>query len=159
MTKIYSIKYFDSVFSYEKETSKNSELKIHECFGYVQDKKTYLQVSFIQCKIDSKKCNIEGLLIPKNALISKRVKTKNIPIGSKIAITWEDIVHFKNTLPKKCPKMHTEGILIKQNKNYLIIKDPETIRINPKPIKNHPEQKPTFYKIHTPIIINIDILK
>lgn len=159
MPKIYSIKYFDSAFSYEKEMSKNSKLKVHECFGYVKEEKTHLQVSFIQCSIDSKKCNTEGLLIPKNALTSKKVTLKKIPPGSKISVTWEDIVHFKNTLPEKCSTMYTEGILIEQNKNYLTIKDPETIRINPKPIRNHPEQKPALYKIHASIITNIDIFK
>ena len=64
----------------------------------------------------------------------------------KIKIVWLDAVgyNFRHT-PSDISRMETIGFLEKENKEYVIIKDPLTRNIltNAK----HPKEQPTFYII------------
>lgn len=159
MTKIHNIKYYDSAYSYAEKLPSKIELKIHECIGYVKKKKDYIHVSFVIEKNKTDQKGVMGLIIPNNALISSKSKIRKIIKGAKVAITWADIVYFKNTEQKEYSTMCTKGEFVRQGKNFIIIKNPETIRINPKPIKNHPVDKPKFYCIHSSVITKISEIK
>lgn len=66
--------------------------------------------------------------------------------GQKVKIKWTDAAVFS---PKRkdiaLSHMETVGFVEKDDKDYLIIKNPKTINLSTN--KKHPEQDPTFYFI------------
>ncbi len=165
MGKIYNIKYVDAYYLYSKEVD-NTKLSLHEAFGYVKKNGNNIIITFIKKRdSDEEKDTILGLAIPDTALISKEnIVNKNIfvdfKIGMSVSVKWRDPVIFdKSNLRNDCPIMYTEGILFKIEKDYFVLKNPETIRIYPTPIKNHPVKKPNYYIIPTSLIVDMTILK
>lgn len=72
---------------------------------------------------------------------------------------WDDIVFVQNDLRNECSRMYTEGVIFQNNSDHIVIKDPETIRTHPLPIKNHPKVKPVYYIIPKSIITEFEIIK
>lgn len=162
MNQFYNIKYIDAYYSNNKEVG-NTKLFLHEAWGYVKKNDNNIIISFIKTKYQNKKDEIKlGLVIPDTALISKNNNINkeiitNLNIGNSIAVTWRDIVFFDYNNPRNsCSIMYTEGILFKTEKDHVVIKSPETIRIYPNHIKNHPEKKPNYYVIPISFITDIN---
>lgn len=171
MEKIYSIKYVDAYYSYAKKISE-TKLSAHEAYGYVEKHADNFVIIFIKKRKISNKKTIEGnknivkgLVIPCTALVSSvdAYKTdilKNITAGSSVAVTLRDVVYVANMPRYDCSIMYTEGVLFRIEKDHIVIKNPETIRVYPRPIKNHPEGKPaTFFVVPISFITDIAVIK
>ena len=55
--------------------------------------------------------------------------------------------------------MYTEGVLYRIEKDYILLENPETIRMSPLPIKNHPLERNTFYIIPKTFITDIEVIE
>lgn len=77
--------------------------------------------------------------------------------GQKVKIKWTDASTFS---PKRkdiaLSPMETVGIVERDEKDYLIIKDPKTINLLTN--KKHPGQDPTFYFIPKGMIERVKII-
>lgn len=161
MSKIYNIHYTDAYYGYAKTYPKTTKLPHNEAYGYLNyNTEKDLIVTFIKKREEEYVKTspvIKGLIIPQNAVVSKNniflSQLDDFKKNSKLAITWKDILYVANLPRNECPTMYTEGILIKNNNDHLVIGEPETIRINPKPLKNHPAEKPYYYVIPKAFII------
>ena len=75
--------------------------------------------------------------------------------GERISIYWEDIKKYYSEEDVLEPtEMYTEGVLLKETKDYVLLQDPETINFNT--VKNHPEKKPSLYAIPKGLIKKIE---
>ncbi|TSC55092.1 MAG: hypothetical protein LiPW30_558 [Parcubacteria group bacterium LiPW_30] len=172
MDKIYNIKYVDASYSYE-ESINQTKLDLFEAYGYVEKNKNNIVITFIKKHgISEEKQNhdkevniINGLVIPDTSLasISSAYKTNildNIKINYAVSVTWRDVVHVENLPRYDCSVMYTEGILVKIESDYVILKDPKTIRTYPTPVKNHPGSGlPTYLVIPISFITDIEVVK
>lgn len=163
MEKISNIKYIDASYFYNKNLP--TKLSIHEAYGYMRKSKKNITIEFIK-QISKNKDNkqiIKGLIIPANALTSLNKNfeiqgLQKIKIGSNISVVWRDIVYIANMPKRDCSIMYSEGILYKATNSYLVLKNPETIKTHPLPIKNHPQKKPKYYMIPKSFITEIKII-
>lgn len=170
--KIYNIKYVDAYYVYDKKIGK-TKLSLFEAYGYVERKADSIIIFFIKKMgvsnkkiIEGKENIVKGLIIPDTALMSavdvyKTDLLKNVVVGSDISITWRDVGYVAN-LPAydHSVVMYTEGVLYKIEKDYIVLKDPQTVRTYPLPIKNHPGSgRPTFLVVPTSFITNVTIIK
>ena len=77
---------------------------------------------------------------------------------NKIKVVWKDAIVYssKDKLPTSLPLMETVGFLEKENKTFVIIKDPHTINLKKNTL--HPRgNKPTFYYIPKGMIQKIEV--
>jgi len=171
MDKIYNIKYVDASYSYE-ENINQTKLDSYEAYGYVKKNKNNIVITFIKKHVvDEKKSSdeeiniIKGLVIPDTSLVSvsSAYRTnilEGININSVVSVIWRDVVRVANLPRYDCSVMYTEGILIKIGSDYVILKDPRTIRTHPTPIKNHPGGGlPTYLVVPISFITDITIIK
>ena len=171
MDKIYNIKYVDAYYSYAKKLGE-TKLATHDAHGYVERSGSNIIIIFIKKRdssnretIEKKENIIKGLVIPETALLSV-VNTytsdilMNIVEGSTVKVEWRDVVYVANLPRYDCSVMYTEGILFKIEKDHIVLKNPETIRVNPSPLKNHPDGKsPTYLVIPVSFIADIAVVK
>lgn len=171
MSKIYNIKYTDAFYIKDKNIGQ-TKLHVYETYGYLEKYGKDIVICFIKKYTgkrkktkDNKENIIKGLIIPDVALLSfknnLKLKSKfsKIKIGSNLEITWRDVVYVANLPRYDCSIMYTEGILLKIEKDHIILKDPETICIHPMPIENHPQKKPYYYIIPKSFIVDFEIIK
>lgn len=165
MDKIYNIKYVDAYYSYAKNIDE-TKLVVHEAWGYMKKNGDNIVITFIKWKRTHGKEEVAlGLVIPDTALISKKDTfdkkiLENFEIGMSVVVTWRDVVIFDFADSRNdCPVMYTEGILLKIENDHIVLKDPETIRTYPTPVKNHPTEKPNFYIIPISFIMKIEVIK
>lgn len=170
MEKIYKIKYVDASYSYEEKINQEG-LDVCEAYGYVEKNGNNIIVNFLKKVgvvdnlMKSKEKIADGLVIPDTALISrvKLYKTdilNNMEIGQSVSLNWRDVIHVANLPVYECPIMYTEGTLFKIEKDYIILKNPKTLRIKPEPRKNHPGSGlPTYLVIPVAFISNIEVAK
>jgi len=165
MDKVYNIKYVDAYYT-DKKNLGQTKLSLHEAWGYVKRNGNNIIITFIKKRLSNgQEESALGLIIPDTALISKKYEVKNkiptnLKIGESIAVTWRDIVIFDSgDLRNDCSIMYTEGILFRIEKNHIVLKNPETVRTYPTPIRNHPIEKPCYYIIPTSFITDIIITK
>jgi len=144
MDEIYHIKYVDAYYSYAKKLGRVG-LATHDAHGYVKKNGRNIVVAFIKSKKARGKEEVAlGLVVPDTALIPKKNTTKNkilekFKVGMLLAVTWRDIVIFDYTDSRnECSIMYTEGILFKTKDNLIVLKDPETIRMSPVPVRITP---------------------
>jgi hypothetical protein len=64
--------------------------------------------------------------------------------GDKVSITWKDIVHVVNLDRRDCSVMETSGVVYRVYNDFILIKNPDTVRTHPLPIQSHPMDKPKF---------------
>ncbi|MBI2046212.1 MAG: hypothetical protein HYT28_02235 [Parcubacteria group bacterium] len=170
MEKIYNIRYIDAYYIYDKNIDE-TRLVPHNAYGYMERNGNNIIIIFIKKrrtdnkKIVSEKRNIiEGLVIPDAAPLSivnthKTNILRNVIEGSFVAITLRDVVHVTNIPRYDCSIMYTEGILFKIKKDHVVLKDPQTIRIYPTPIVNHPGGgKPTYLIVPISFITDIEVI-
>lgn len=164
MDKIYNIKYVDAYHIYAKNISQ-TKLSLHEAHGYMKRNGNNIIIAFIKKRLAHGKEEVAlGLVIPNNALFRFKNNFKNkvlgLDIGVPVSVIWRDVVIFDSgDLRNDCPIMYTEGILFKVEKDRIVLKNPETICIYPKPIRNHPIKKPSYYIIPISFITDITIIK
>lgn len=165
MSKIYNIHYVDAYYSYDNEIGE-TKLSPHEAYGYVEKNNDNLVIIFIKKGGAEKDQNIiKGLIMPNTALISTLGSVgndilSNVEVGSRIKMEWRDIVYVANQPRRDCSMMYTEGVLVKIEKDHIVIKNPETIRAYPKPIKNHPGGGlPTYLVVPVSFITDISVIK
>jgi len=183
MDKIYNIKYVDAHYSYEPDLYtkeyyadkkdlrvKSTSVYPFSAYGYVERHGSDIVFAFIKKKGVSLKETIEnkekiaaGLIIPDIALLStarlfSHSVLKGIKIDSRVAVTWRDISVVLGGLQYDCAIMYTEGILYKIEKDHIVLKDTETIRVHPMPVKNHPAGRPLWYTIPISFIKDIEIV-
>lgn len=73
--------------------------------------------------------------------------------GTKVAVYWRDIkVYYDGGLHGPTTIL-TEGVLVRNRKNYLLLKNPETLLLDS--IRNHPKKKPRFYWIPKSMITEV----
>lgn len=170
MDKICSIRYVDAYYSYEKSIGE-TKLSFFEAHGYVEKNENNIVVSFIKERglplsntISDKKNIVKGLVIPDKALVSvvsnyHTNMLSNINQGSAVEVTWRDIVYIANLPRYDCSIMYTEGIIFKIKKDHIVLKNPETIRTYPAPIKNHPGGgHPTYLVVPISFITDIKLI-
>lgn len=165
MNKVFNIKYIDAYYIYTKKISQ-TKLSLHEAYGYVKKNGNNIIIAFIKRKLEHGQEKVAlGLVIPDTAFVSKKdIFDKkilaNLKTGMSIAVTWRDIVVFDSgDLRDNCPIMYTEGILLKIEKDHIVLKNPETVRVYPSPVRNHPLKKPDYYIVPTSLITDIKIVK
>ena len=167
MKDFYIIQYVDAYYLY-LGTLIPTRLKPHEACGYVINKGIQTVVVIVKLKgeilhVHTKKDILEGIVIPTSATApydskkhSKLEKViTQIPIQSSVTVHWLDVVHVAGLPRYTCAEMYTEGILERVENDHVVLRDPETIRTYPGPIKNHPVEKPTFYIIPKSFITTI----
>ncbi len=159
MKLVSNIHYTDAYYISEPVEPLVTKLPHHEAFGFVkQGADGSIIISFIrECENGDASENYDsdhiarGLIVPKNALLSKKnnylEELRNLKNDEKIAVTWKDVVHVANMSTNDCSTMYTEGFLVNDRRDHIVLKDPETIRIYPAPIVNHPNIKPFYYVI------------
>lgn len=158
MEKIFNIKYVDAYYIYAKDLGA-TKLSLHEAHGYVERNGNNIIIIFIKKRgtsskeiIKNKENIVKGLVIPDTALSSVVDKynsdiLNNVTKGSSVKVEWRDIVYVANLPRYDCSVMYTEGILFRIEKKHIVLKNPETIRTYPTPIKNHPEGNPATYLV------------
>ena len=72
---------------------------------------------------------------------------------ANVGVYWDDIKVYHDGNIYESVFAYTEGILVEKNKNYLLIKNPETVVINDE--KNQkPSEKETEVLLHSKIVNN-----
>lgn len=183
MEKIYNIDYVDAHYSYEpdlytkeyythKEDLKVKSTSVHffNAYGYVEKCGDDIVIAFIKKKgiplretIAGGKEIVDGLVIPESSLVSKanlydRNILKEVKTSSRVAVIWHDPTYIRRLSGYDCSVMYTEGTLYKIEKDHIVLKDTETIRTYPMPVKNHPAGKPMWYIIPTSFIKDIEVI-
>ena len=108
----------------------------------------------------------EYFIVPRHCLVpdcynyekynqDKKLDFSKLKVGESIRIKWVDVTNLAVWSEPVCSQMYTEGILLQNDISFLIIQNPETIRLSPRPIKNHPEQRPTYYVIPKCMVMSI----
>jgi len=162
MKPIIFVTYTDALY-YTKENLEYTGFKENFAIGkLISNENNHITISFTE-----KNGNPEsGLLIPKRALILSNEKNTrdtenlgwNFKIGDDIGIYWNDIAYYaEGKIYDKCPIIYTEGKLFSITPDAVILKNPETLMVNKKNIKNHPSKKPFYYIIPKSLITNIEL--
>lgn len=164
MKNFSHIYYTDAYYILEEPDRLITKLPKNEAFGYItKAKNNNIILHFIKRAdgIDSKKI-IKGLVLPVNSINSENKKYINelnsLKIKQHVSITWNDVVFVENEVREECSIMYTEGILFKNELDHIVIKDPETVRTHPLPIRNHPKVKPLYYVIPKVLINSFEIV-
>lgn len=72
-----------------------------------------------------------------------------------IGVYWDDIRVYHDGGVYDSTFAYTEGFLAEENKDYFLIRNPETVIVNDEKTRNHPEKKPKFYYIPKSLITKI----
>ncbi len=162
---LMNIKYVDAHYGYDENVTETT-LSPHEAYGFVKRIDDNILITFIKKSgADVGEGDIvKGLIIPDTALVSivegfKNDTVERIAVGSRVAVTWRDIVYVANTSRHDCSVMYTEGVLLRSAKDHIVLEDPETIRVYPAPTKNHPAEKPRYYVIPISFIKDISVIE
>lgn len=161
MNPIFFIEYIDALYFFDKEEFTFKQFTVHSAIGKLIVFENHIELIYKE----KKNTPVEGLLLPKNALIlkgnEKKSNLQNLDFSNKInsdvGIYWSDIVHFVNEgIPDKCTQMYSEGQLFRVTYDAVIIKNPLTIIVNNKHLKKHPNEKISFIVIPKSFITNVD---
>lgn len=167
---IYNIKYIDAYYS-TAETFDGVKIFLHEAYGFVDKNGNNIVITFIKKKgssfkeVREKNEDIQmGLVIPDTSLVSvahgyPQDILEDVSLGSSVSVVWRDIVYVAHMPRYDCAIMYTEGVLVKIEGNCIVLKNPETIRTHPLPIKNHPVEKSTYYTIPISFISKISVIE
>ncbi|NNM83955.1 hypothetical protein HKL94_01945 [Candidatus Parcubacteria bacterium] len=167
MDNISNVIYVDAAYSYSKDIGQ-TKLAPHEAYGYVERSANNIIIIFIKKRgsdnsltIAAGEPIIKGLVLPDTALVSiasahKTDLLKGIAIDSSVAITWRDVRYVANVSEYECAVMNTKGIVYRIENDHIVIKDPQTTRTYPNPVKNHPEgEHPTYLMIPVSFITGV----
>lgn len=164
-----NIHYTDAYYISKPVKSLSTKLPHHEAFGFVKKGNGgSIVVSFVrECDVDSRDNHdpnhiVKGLIIPESALFSRQnnylEQLRVLQTNKNVAVTWKDVLHVANMSRNDCSVMYTEGLLFDDCDDHIVLKDPETIRIYPGPIKNHPKTKPFYYVIPKSAVTHLEYI-
>lgn len=181
MDKIYNIKYVDAWSSYEPDLytdkyyddksdlrTKSTSVYFFNTYGFMERHGNDIVIAFIKKNgiplketIEKKEKIVDGLVIPSGALLSNATPLDHnvlngLKIDSRVAITWSDPTYIKRLSEYECSVLYTEGTLYKIEKDHIVLRDTETIRVHPMPVKNHPAGRPLWYVIPISFIKDIE---
>lgn len=86
--------------------------------------------------------------------MKKMEKNKNNK-ETVVGVYWDDVRVYHNDGIYDSTFAYTEGILTEENKEYLLIKNPETVIVDDEKTRNHPKRKPKFFYIPKSLITKI----
>lgn len=183
MDTVRQIFYIDAWSSYEPDLytkeyythkedlrEKTTSVYFFSAYGFVEKHGDDIVIAFIKKKgvplretIEGGKEIVDGLVIPESSLASKanlydRDILKEVKIGSRVAVIWHDPTYIRRLSGYDCSIMYTEGTLYKIEKDHIVLKDTETIRTHPMPVKNHPAGKPMWYIIPISLIKDVEVI-
>lgn len=164
MTTFSRIHYTDAYYVLEDQKDLVTKLPKNEAFGYItKETSNCIVVHFIKKVEDTNPLKItKGLILPIGSISRQTTASikelDTIKPEQYISITWNDIVFVSNDTKNECSIMYTEGIVFKNNIDHIVIKNPETLRIYPTPIQNHPKVRPLYYIIPKPMITKFEII-
>lgn len=183
MDTVRQIFYVDAHYSYEpdlytkeyythKEDLRIESTSVHffSAYGYIEEHGSNIIVAFIKKRgvslketIKKNENIVDGLIIPDIALLSKsrecgRNILKGTKTGSRVAVTWRDMVYVANQPRYDCAVMYTEGTLDRIEDDHIVLRDTETVRVHPVPVKNHPAGKPMWYTIPISFIKDVEVI-
>lgn len=166
--EVYNVRYTDASYSYAESLGTVS-LPVQEAFGQVRRNGNDIIVSFIwkRGEVEFAEINkdvniIKGIVIPGAALLSAQGtnipdKLKDVEIGMSVAVTWRDVIYVANNPVYESSIMRSKGDVYKVEKDYVVLKDPETMRVSPSPARKHPDRDPRFYVIPSRLIVDIEV--
>lgn len=139
------------------------KLDTHEAYGYIEKNKDGDIVLRYIINTRYKNFLVEGLVLPIGA-VCKDILIKddmcfeyNLLKNSRYEIYWKDIVHVVGQKSEvSVSKMVTTGQLILFKEDFVIIKNPVTLRIYLEPIINHLSFTPFYYVIPKSFIYKIN---
>lgn len=156
---MFFVRYVDAAYAFKK--LKKLPDPIYQALGKkVYSTKNNVTISFC---CDAHGAPLEGLVIPKRALVEEAQKSmiekklKSLQIKTRLSIEWEDIIRFRNGfIPKTLTRVYTEGILHGITNGMVVVDDPESIIFSyGQPPRNHPDKKPARYYIPLKLITSI----
>ena len=172
MKKISNIHYTDAYYILENGDDFVVKLPHNEAYGRIENGKNGSFVIHFIDKVENlafsknKRSSliVKGLVLPNAAVLSKSKGgfiegLESLVYGQKISLTWSDVVYAENETRNECSKMYTEGTVFRNNQDNIVILNPETIRIHPQPIKNHPSIKPAYYVIPKAFVTSFELFK
>jgi hypothetical protein len=168
MNEFQKIEYIDAMYNtfdlaLDLNYVDNLKLKIHVAYGIlsVNEEGDYIleYVKKVNQEIQDNKI-VEGLILPKGSLYeeysdSNFQKNFTSKEGDKVSITWKDIVNVVNLDRRDCSVMETSGVVYRVYNDFILIKNPDTVRTYPLPIQSHPSDKPKFYVIPKSFILSL----
>ena len=164
MDKIFAIKYIDALY-FQQGDQKYTGLKTYVAIGKAIIRENCLILYFRE---QANGTPIEGLVLPREAIVfeqdnNKVVKNKEVlsypQKGSDVGIYWTDIVHFENNqMPEEPTAMYTEGKLMEEFNNSVMIEKPKTLKIKGVLSENHPKNiEPELCVIPKSLINDIEV--
>lgn len=158
MQQICLIEYVDAQYEYDSSNPLETGLHHYEAFGYVTEHNDDIIVSFAQ---DLEGLMHMGLVIPRGMLITKASTVtpkvqKQLVVGATAMITWSDVVFFTKNAPRtESTVMETRGQIEAIGADHVAISNPHTQVVAPGPRRDHPEKKPSLYRIPLGAITNV----
>lgn len=157
------LKYLDPYYGYD-EISEDSKFAVHEACGYITLLDKVAIVEFLK-EIDSTDTHIvRGLIIPRGALLEEALHPKmdlnlEYSLNKDISLEWLDVALVSETQRKEPSIMKTSGRVMRLDSNYLVIKNPNTVRTYPLPKRKHPEDTPAFIVIPYSLISKVSVVE
>lgn len=163
MKNISAVRYVDAFYYTKDEEMLNTQAIPHVAVGELLQYPEHIIIIF--SKFDD--LPERGLVIPKSALIleenqkNEKVSEKAFHKKESVGLYWEDVVYFGNgKIPNTPTTMYTEGTIISETKEVVVIQHEDTIAIGDNGIKNHPKPskpKPYIFVIPKKIITSVEI--
>ncbi len=144
MDVVTKIRYVDASYVTTPELSPSFVPAVYEVYGYVQHLTRSIMVRYV-IQIppgNSSESVIEGLVLPAHAVQSQHLRADIRPYmtiapNTRITVDWYDVVHLTHASVRECHTMRTEGFFERVIGQYLLIRAPKTVRIEPEPMKIH----------------------
>ena len=156
------LQFIDAKYTYDTKLPTDIEPKVET---YEEAYTTNKYGDYILCTGD------EYFIVPRDCALpdcyddtkynkDKQLNFSKYEIGETIKIMWKDVTNLdkenQKVISKQvCSQMYTEGIFLENHKHFLIIQNPETMRLSPTPFKNHPEKRPMYYVIPKCAVTNL----
>lgn len=70
-------------------------------------------------------------------------------------IYWNDVMSYYDNKFHHPTKAYTEGLIVKEEKYFVVVQDPETVLFSESGTRNHPLTKPKYYYIPKSLIQEI----
>ncbi len=165
MDKVSCIKYVEAYYEFSKDCPV-AKLWVYKAYGYAEKSKGGIVLKFVKKVSEDENFErdfvVEGYFIPNEALISEDTAPylstlDSMELGSFIGIVWTNIVKLANSSDHRISTKRTKGVLIKNESDYLVIKEPETAALEPFFIEI-PDRKPTYAIIPKSLILKVDTI-
>jgi hypothetical protein len=156
MRTVTKVQYVDAKYITTPDITSDTTLTLHEAYGYVSRYHNSLLVTFIEevppasysARLYRTVCFwkralvIKGLILPEGALVSRSRVVETgvytaVAIGSPVTVHWYDVVYLANVPVRDSHTMRTQGVLERVESDRIIVRNPTTVRIQPRPHRPH----------------------